>query len=119
MLAKLTRGLIVGFAMISAVSAASLPAYADACLPPSQAPTGLSEFLGVIRAMTGGGVVVGACLQRGGGGLVYVVKVQVGGKVITVRIDAADRRAAIGGEGACAFSSSRTMPISTASSRRR
>ena len=75
--------------MIAAVSATAMPVSADACLPPSQAPRGLSEFLGAIRAMTGGGVVVSACLLQGGGGLIYDVKVQVGGKVITVRIDAA------------------------------
>ncbi len=65
------------------------PAYADACLPPSKAPRGLADFLGAIRAMTGGGVVVSACLRQANGGMVYVVKVQVGGRVVTVTIDAA------------------------------
>ena len=90
MLARFLRRLTVGLAMIVAVSAAALPAYAaDSCLPPSQAPRGLSDFLGLIRAMTGGGVVVHACLRQAGGGLVYDVKVQIGGKVVTLRFDAA------------------------------
>jgi uncharacterized membrane protein YkoI len=90
MLARLFRGLIVGLTMVLAVSATPLQASAaGGCLPPSQAPRGLSDFLGIIRAMTGGGVIVNACLRQAGGGLVYELKVQVGGKVITVRIDAA------------------------------
>ncbi len=90
MLAKLLRGLIVGSAMISAVSATTLPASAaDGCLPPGSAPRGLSSFLPLIRAMTNGGVVVHACLLQVGGHLVYDLKVQIGGKVVTVRIDAA------------------------------
>ena len=40
--------------------------------------------------MTGGGVVVSACLrQANGSGYIYVVRVQVGGRVVTVTIDAA------------------------------
>jgi hypothetical protein len=90
MLARFSRGFIVGLAMISAVAATTLPAFAaDGCLPPSRAPRGLSDFLGTIRAMTGGGVVVWACLHQVGGRYVYEVKVQVGGKVVTLSIDAA------------------------------
>ena len=89
MLARFLRGLIVGLAMVSAVSATALPAYAANCLPPSQAPRGLSDFLGAIRGKFPGGVVVNACLQKIGGQYVYKVYVQVGGKVVTLTFDAA------------------------------
>ncbi len=90
MLATLIRGVIVGFTMILAVSATTPAAdAAGACLPPSQAPRGLGDFLGLIRSMTGGGVVVNACLQKVGDRYIYDVKVQIGGRVMTVRIDAA------------------------------
>ncbi len=90
MLARFLRGVIIGVTMIAAVSASAPPASAaGGCLPPSKAPRGLSDFLGAIRAMTGGGTPVRACLLQIGGRLVYEVKVQVGGKVVTVRIDAA------------------------------
>ncbi len=90
MLARILRGLIVGFTMMAGVATAALPAYAGgACLPPSQAPRGLSDFLPLIRAMTNGGVVVSACLMQAGGGLIYEIKVQIGGRVVTLRLDAA------------------------------
>ncbi len=89
MLARFTRGLILGVAMLSAVSATALPASAADCLPPSQAPRGLSDFLGAIRGKVPGGVVVNACLQMVGGQYVYKVYVQVGGKVVTLTFNAA------------------------------
>ncbi len=90
MLARFYRGFIVGLAMISAVAATTLPtSAADACLPPSEAPRGLSDFLPMIRAMTGGGVVVNACLQKVGSRYIYKVYIQVGAKVVTISIDAA------------------------------
>lgn len=90
MLARCLRGLTVGLAMIVAVSAAALPAYAaDSCLPPSTAPRGLADFLPMIRGKIPGGIVVNACLQQVGGQYIYKVYLQVGGKVVTFTIDAA------------------------------
>jgi hypothetical protein len=81
----------IGLAMMLALSASALPAHAggDGCLPPARAPRGLSDFLGQIRALTGGGAVVHACLKQVGNRYVYEVKVQIGGRVVTLNIDAA------------------------------
>ena len=90
MLATFVRGLIVSLTMILAVSATTPPAdAAGACLPPSQAPRGLGEFLGLIRSVTGGGIVVNACLQKVGDRYIYRVQVQIGGRVVTRVIDLA------------------------------
>ena len=88
MLARLSRGFVVGLAMVSAIAGTTLPASAgDACLPPSQAPRNLSDFLPMIRASVPGGVVVNACLMKVGGRYVYKVYIQVGGRVVTKMID--------------------------------
>ena len=89
MLATFVRGLIVGLTMILAVSATTPTAdAADSCLSPSQAPRGLGELLGTVRALTGGGAVVHACLRQVGGRYVYELRVQIGGLVIPLTIDA-------------------------------
>ncbi len=91
MFQEFLRKLVIGLVMLLAMSASALPAHAagDGCLPPSRAPRGLSDFLGQIRALTGGGAVGHACLRQVGSRYVYEVKVQIGGRVITVNIDAA------------------------------
>ncbi len=89
MVTRILQGLITGLAMIATVSATTLPASADACLPPSQAPQGLSDYLGPLRAVTGGGTVVNACLMKVGNRYIYKVWVQVGGRVVTKTIDLA------------------------------
>jgi Peptidase propeptide and YPEB domain len=90
MLPKFARRLLFAFAVTAIAAAApTMPATAaDGCLPPSRAPYGLSNFLGQIREMTGGGSVVRACLREINGRLIYQVTVQVGGQVMTVNIDA-------------------------------
>ncbi len=89
MLPKFVRRLFLAFAVTIAAAAPTVPATAaDGCLPPSRAPRGLSDFLGQIRSMTGGGAVVRACLREINGRLIYQVTVQVGGQVMTVNIDA-------------------------------
>ena len=88
MLARFLRRVTIGLAMIAAVAGTTLPANAaDACLPPSQAPRNLSDFLPMIRAAIPGGVVVNACLMKVGGQYIYKVYIQVGGRVVTKTID--------------------------------
>ena len=85
MVQRLFRGLAFGLALLLAVSATSASA-ADRCLPPSQAPRGLGEFIGAIQALTGG-QIVHACLLNVGGRYIYKLQIQVGGRVITRVID--------------------------------
>ncbi len=88
MLPRFLRGLVAGVTLMLAVSASALPATAaEACLPPSQAPTGLGQFLGAIQALTGG-VVANSCLKLIGGRYVYEVRIRIGGVYIKKYVDA-------------------------------
>jgi hypothetical protein len=49
----------------------------------------LSNFLGSIRQATGGGTPIGSQVCQMGGRLVYRVQVMVGGRQMTINIDAA------------------------------
>ena len=78
-----------------AASGGGAPAYADACQPDdpcAAAQSGqiapLSRFLGTIRQATGGGTPVGSQLCQSGGQLVYQIQVIVGGRQMTLRINA-------------------------------
>jgi uncharacterized membrane protein YkoI len=87
MFQRLLRGLTLGLGLLLAVSVTGGTASsADRCLPPSQAPRGLGEFIGAIQALTGG-QLVHACLLNDGGRYIYKVQIQVGGRVITRIID--------------------------------
>jgi uncharacterized membrane protein YkoI len=82
------KRIVAALVLVAALAVASPVAHAAGCLPPSQAPRGLSEFLGAIRGKFPGGVIVNACLQNVGGKYIYKVYVQVGGKVVTLTFDA-------------------------------
>ncbi len=86
MVLRFLRGLLLAIALMSPVmtSAGAAP---GACLPPSQAPRGLGQFLGTIRALTGGRVIF-SCLRLMNGRYVYEVQIRVGSVVITKYIDA-------------------------------
>ena len=60
----------------------------NSCLPPSQAPRGLGQFLGTIRGLTGGNVIH-SCLKKVGDRYVYEVTIRIGGVYITKYVDAA------------------------------
>ena len=93
---RLTPALVVVATLAAGVAGGAVPALAQGgCQPvdPRMAAQSgqiapLSSFLGAIRQATGGGVAVGSQLCQSGGRLVYRVQVMIGGRQVTINIDA-------------------------------
>jgi uncharacterized membrane protein YkoI len=88
MVPRFLRRLLLSVTLMLVATTSVGAASGRGCLPPSQAPQGLAQFLGAIRALTGG-VVADSCLKRINGRYVYEVRIRIGGVYITKYVDAA------------------------------
>ena len=99
MIRRIAPALVFGATLLTAlaVDGGAAPALAQGgCQPVDPRVAGqsgqiapLSSFLGSIRQQTGGGTPIGSQVCQMGGRLIYRVQVMVGGRQVTINIDAA------------------------------